>query len=37
MNRKILKPEDVANTVVYMLSMPEHANISEVDIRPSNP
>ena len=34
---RILKPEDVADTIVHSLRLPERAMVSEVDIRPSNP
>jgi 3-oxoacyl-[acyl-carrier protein] reductase len=34
---KILKPEDIADTILHMILMPQRAMISEVDIRPSNP
>jgi 3-oxoacyl-[acyl-carrier protein] reductase len=34
---KILKPEDIADTIIHMILMPQRAMISEVDIRPSNP
>ena len=34
---KILKPEDVADTVVAALALPERALVSEVDVRPTNP
>ena len=34
---KILKPEDIADTIIHMIHMPRRAMISEVDIRPSNP
>ncbi len=35
--KNILHPEDVAQTVVQALKLPQHALISEIDIRPSNP
>lgn len=34
---KILKPEDVAATVLALLQLPRRANISELEIRPSDP
>lgn len=34
---KILKPEDVAETVVASLALPERALVSELDVRPTNP
>jgi 3-oxoacyl-[acyl-carrier protein] reductase len=34
---KILKPEDVAETVLATLTLPERATVSELDIRPTNP
>jgi len=34
---RILQPEDVAETIVHSLRLPERALVSEVDIRPSNP
>ena len=34
---KILKVEDIASTIIYMIEMPQNAMISEIDIRPSNP
>jgi 3-oxoacyl-[acyl-carrier protein] reductase len=34
---RILQPEDVADTILHSLRLPEHAMVSEVDIRPSNP
>jgi len=33
----ILQPEDVADTILHSLRLPERAMVSEVDIRPSNP
>jgi NADP-dependent 3-hydroxy acid dehydrogenase YdfG len=32
-----LKPEDIASSITHMLQLPQHAMISEIDIRPSNP
>ena len=34
---RILRPEDVAETILHSLRLPERALLSEVDIRPSNP
>ena len=34
---KILRPEDVAQTVLDILRLPERALVSELDIRPTNP
>jgi 3-oxoacyl-[acyl-carrier protein] reductase len=34
---KILRPEDVAATVLAALALPERAMISELDLRPTNP
>ena len=34
---RILKPEDVAETVVASLALPERALVSELDVRPTNP
>jgi 3-oxoacyl-[acyl-carrier protein] reductase len=34
---KILRPEDVAETVVAALALPERALVSELDVRPTNP
>ncbi len=34
---KILKPEDIAETVFSILKLPVRALISEIDIRPTNP
>lgn len=34
---KILRPEDVAQTVLAALALPERAMISELDVRPTNP
>jgi 3-oxoacyl-[acyl-carrier protein] reductase len=34
---KILQPQDVADTVMAALSLPERAMISELDVRPTNP
>jgi 3-oxoacyl-[acyl-carrier protein] reductase len=34
---RILRPEDVAATVLHVLELPERALVSELDIRPTNP
>ena len=34
---KILKPEDVAATIIDALALPPRALISEIDVRPANP
>lgn len=34
---RILKPEDVAETVLALVRLPRRANISELEIRPANP
>jgi len=34
---RILQPEDVADTIVHAVTLPERALVSEVDIRPTNP
>lgn len=34
---KIIKPEDIAETILTILKLPVRALISEVDIRPTNP
>jgi 3-oxoacyl-[acyl-carrier protein] reductase len=34
---RILKPEDVAETVLAALQLPQHALLSELEIRPTNP
>jgi NADP-dependent 3-hydroxy acid dehydrogenase YdfG len=34
---RILRPEDVADTVLATLELPERAMVSELDIRPTNP
>jgi len=34
---RILKPEDVASTILHVLELPERALVSELDIRPTNP
>ncbi len=34
---RILHPDDVAETVSLVINMPPRANVSEIDIRPTNP
>jgi len=34
-NLKIIQSEDVAETVLFAVSMPDRVNVSEIDIRPS--
>ncbi|HTK40042.1 MAG TPA: hypothetical protein VL287_00525, partial [Gemmatimonadales bacterium] len=34
---RILRPEDVAATIVQALELPARAMLSELDIRPTNP
>ena len=34
---RILQPEDVADTIVQALRLPERALVSELDVRPTNP
>jgi 3-oxoacyl-[acyl-carrier protein] reductase len=34
---KILRPEDVADSILHMLQLPQRAMVSEIDIRPTNP
>jgi 3-oxoacyl-[acyl-carrier protein] reductase len=34
---RILKPEDVAESIIHMINLPQHAMLSEIDIRPTNP
>jgi 3-oxoacyl-[acyl-carrier protein] reductase len=34
---KILKPEDVAASILHALALPDRALVSELDIRPTNP
>jgi 3-oxoacyl-[acyl-carrier protein] reductase len=34
---KILKPQDVAEAVLNAITLPEHAMMSEIDLRPTNP
>ncbi|MBZ0202321.1 MAG: SDR family oxidoreductase [Ignavibacteria bacterium] len=33
----VLKPEDVAETILYAASLPENATVSEIEVRPTNP
>lgn len=35
--KEIIKPEDVAETIVMALRMPQRTMVSEIDIRPTNP
>jgi len=35
--REIIKPEDVAETIVMALKMPQRSMVSEIDLRPTNP
>jgi 3-oxoacyl-[acyl-carrier protein] reductase len=35
--RRILRPEDVADTILHTLRLPDRALVSELDIRPTNP
>lgn len=35
--KKALKPEDVSSAIIHAIQLPQHAMISEIDIRPSNP
>ncbi len=34
---RMLKPDDVAASIIHMIELPQHAMVSEIDIRPSNP
>jgi NADP-dependent 3-hydroxy acid dehydrogenase YdfG len=34
---RILRPEDIAATILHTLSLPLRAMVSELDIRPTNP
>ena len=34
---KLLKPQDVADAVLTAITLPEHAMMSEIDLRPTNP
>jgi len=35
--KEIIRPEDVADTIVMSLRMPQRTMVSEIDIRPTNP
>jgi 3-oxoacyl-[acyl-carrier protein] reductase len=35
--KEIIRPEDVAETIVMAIRMPQRAMVSEIDIRPTNP
>lgn len=35
--KEIIRPEDVAETIVLSLQMPQRTMVSEIDIRPTNP
>jgi 3-oxoacyl-[acyl-carrier protein] reductase len=35
--KKILQPEDVADTILHSITLPERAMVSELDLRPTNP
>jgi len=35
--RRILRPEDVADSILHALRLPDRALVSELDIRPTNP
>jgi 3-oxoacyl-[acyl-carrier protein] reductase len=35
--KRILRPEDVADTILHTLALPARALVSEVDLRPTNP
>jgi 3-oxoacyl-[acyl-carrier protein] reductase len=34
---RILKPEDVAESIIHMIKLPQRAMLSEIDIRPTDP
>ncbi len=34
---KMLKPQDIAQTILHMIQLPQRAMVSEIDIRPANP
>jgi 3-oxoacyl-[acyl-carrier protein] reductase len=36
-SERILKAEDVAESIIHMIHLPQHAMLSEIDIRPTNP
>lgn len=35
--KEIIKPEDIADTIVMAIRMPQRTMVSEIDIRPTNP
>jgi 3-oxoacyl-[acyl-carrier protein] reductase len=35
--RRILQPEDVAETILHAIRLPDRAMVSELDVRPTNP
>jgi NADP-dependent 3-hydroxy acid dehydrogenase YdfG len=35
--RRILRPDDVAESILHTLRLPDHAMVSELDLRPTNP
>ncbi len=36
-SEKVLQPEDVAQTIIAAIKLPQRAMVSEIDIRPTNP
>jgi 3-oxoacyl-[acyl-carrier protein] reductase len=34
---RILQPDDVAATILYAITLPDRALVSELDVRPTNP
>jgi NADP-dependent 3-hydroxy acid dehydrogenase YdfG len=34
---RILRPEDVAASILHAIALPDRALVSELDIRPTNP
>jgi len=34
---RMLKPEDVASSIIHMIELPQRAMVSEIDIRPADP
>ena len=34
---RILRPEDVADSILHTVQLPDRALVSELDIRPTNP
>ena len=34
---RILRPEDVADTILHTIRLPARAMVSELDVRPTNP